>query len=98
MDSPYDSDMSDDTRELVEQGLAISCRNHSSKAERPSDDRGLAPTRNMDTSSVHYPLTQIVSAGATSTQGLAPACGEIVTGQNRNNNIQIILLLGYRTI
>jgi len=85
MDSPYDSDMREDTRELVEQGLVINHRKYSSRAERTSSDRGLAPTRNMDTSSVHYPLTQIVSAGTTSTQGLTPVCRNIVSGQNRNN-------------
>jgi len=78
MDSPYDSDMSEDTRELVERGLAISRPKYSSGARRHSVEQSIAPTSNMDISMVHYPLTQIVSAGTTSTQGLVPVCGEIV--------------------
>jgi len=83
MESPYDSDMSDDTRELVEQGLAISHRNHSSRAERLSNDRGLAPTRNTDTFNVGYPVTLSASAGTTSTHRPAPVACESVAGAGR---------------
>jgi len=85
MDSPYDSDMSEDTRELVERGLVISRRKYSSRAGRHSVEQSVAPTSNMYISSVHYPLTQILSAGTTSTQGLVPVCGEIVLGQICNS-------------
>jgi len=75
MESQYDSDMSEDTRELVEQGLAISRKKHSSRADRSREDLGPAPICNMDTANVPYPLAQIVPAGKTSTQGRIPACG-----------------------
>jgi len=85
MESPYDSYMSEDTREFVEQGLAISHRKHSSRAERLSTELSLAPTRNMDTSNVCYPLTLSASAGTTSTHGLALMACESVAGAGRNN-------------
>jgi len=85
MESQYDSDMSEDTRECVEQGLAISRKKHSRRADRSCEDRDPALICNMDTANVHYPLAQIVPAGKTFTHGRIPVCGEIVTGQIRNN-------------
>jgi len=85
MELQYDSDMSEDTRELVEQGLAISCKKHSNRANQLYGDQGIAPICNSDTTNVYYPLTQIVPAGKTSTHGRIPVCGEIVAGQIRNN-------------
>jgi len=84
-ESPYESDMSEDTRDLVEQGLAISHRNHGSRVDRSLEGRGLAPTRNMDTSNVRYPLTSSASAGTTSTQETASVACEPVAGAGRNN-------------
>jgi len=56
-ESPYDSDMSEDTRELVEQGLAINHRNRSSRAEQHLEVGSTAPNRNTDIYSVRYPQT-----------------------------------------
>jgi len=83
-ESPYDSNMSEDTSELVEQGLAISHRNHSSRAEQHLEVRLTAPTRNMDISSVRYPPKSSASAGTTSTQETGPVACESVVGAGRN--------------
>jgi len=91
-ESSYDSDMSVDTRELVEQGLAISHRNCGSRAEQPLDVRVMAPTRNMDISNVRYPPTSSVSAATTSTQETAPVACESVVGASRNNSVAFITL------
>jgi len=88
-ESSYDSDMSEDTRELVEQGLAISRRNRGSRAEQPLEVRVMAPTRNMDISNVRYPPTSSASAGTTLTQKTAPVACESVAGASRNIYIYI---------
>jgi len=87
MESPYDSDMSDDTRDLVEQGLAINRRKYSSRADYKTDEQGLAPSRDMDISSVRLPPIVGVLLGEPSTRGLHLTGVENVVGQNRNNNI-----------
>jgi len=84
MELQYDSDMSKDTRELVEQGLAISRKKHSNRVNPSCGDLGIAPICNLDTTNVYYPLAQIVPAGKTSTHGRIPVCGETVAGQIRN--------------
>jgi len=80
----YDSDMSEDTRELVKQGLAISRKKHSNRANRSCEEESTAPVCNSDIVNVHYPLVQIVPAGKTSTHGRIPRSGEMIAGQIRN--------------
>jgi len=86
-ESPYDSDMSGDTRELGEQGLTINHRNRSSRAEHHLDVGSTALTRNTDIFSVRYPPTSSASAGTTSTQETGPAACESVVGAGRNSII-----------
>jgi len=54
MESAYDSDMSDDTRVLVEPGLAINRKKYSSRAGHHTDAYSLAPNRDMDTSNIPH--------------------------------------------
>jgi len=86
MDYTSDSDISEDTRELVNQGLASVRRkrfNTASQEERIRE-RGLIP--NMDTSNVRSHMRREAVNGETSTHGLIPTDREIVSGQNRNIN------------
>jgi len=55
--------MSDDTRDLVEQGLAISRRKHSSRAEYQINAYDPAPSRDVDISSVRVPHTRGAISG-----------------------------------
>jgi len=84
MESPYDSDMSDETRDLVEQGLAINRKKYSSRVGHDTDAYGLAPDRDMDTSSIRLPPTCGAIKGEPSTHGHNPTDVEDVGGQNRN--------------
>jgi len=84
MESPHDSDMSDDTRELVEQGLAVDRRKHTSRAGYKIDAHDPAPIRDMDTSKVRLPHVLGAISGESSTHGLSLTYEENVGGQNRN--------------
>jgi len=84
MESPYESDMSDDTRDLVEQGLAINRRKYSSRAEYRTDDHGQAPNRDMDISSVCLLPAFGAILGEPSARGLNLTGVENVGGQKRN--------------
>jgi len=79
--------MSDDTRDLVEQGLAINRRKHSSRAEYQIDAYDPASSRDMDTSSVRLPQTRGAISGEPSAHGLNPTGVESVGGQKHNNTI-----------
>jgi len=71
MESRYDSDPSDDTRDLVERGLAINRRKYISRAEYKTDEQGLAPKRDMDISSVRLLLAFGIPPEGPSTRGLS---------------------------
>jgi len=81
MESPYDSDMSEDIRDLVERGLATYRRKRDSRAEQTNAESVCAPNRDMDIPSVQHPL---VLAGVSLTHGLAPMSSELLVGAGRN--------------
>jgi len=84
MDSPYDSDVSEDTRDLISRGLASDTRRYSVVTEIGSSERDPTPARNMNVSHIRLPLTHIVQAEEPSTRGLNMAYGDNVKGQNYN--------------
>jgi len=86
MDYTSDSDISDDTRDLVNQGLASVKRKRFSTAALAERIRDRAPVPNMDTSNVRSPLRREAVNDETSTHGLFFIDREIVNGQNRNNS------------
>jgi len=87
MEFTSDSDVSDDTRDLVRQGLASVRRKRTTVALQPERLRERLSVPNMDTYSIRHPLCQGGSTGATSTHGLYPTDREFVKGQNHNNLI-----------
>jgi len=87
MESPYDSDVSEDTRDLIARGLATDNRKYSSRAELGTVERDLAPIRNMNTSYVRLPPAHVVQAEEPSARGLNTISVENVKGQNYNNII-----------
>jgi len=90
MESRYDSDTSDDTRDLVERGLAINRRKYISRADYRTDEQGPAPKRDMDISSVRLPLVYETLPEEPSTRGLSLTGAENVVGQILNNSIGLI--------
>jgi len=85
MDYISDSDISDDTRDLVSQGLASVKRRRSSTTSQIVHERDRVSVPNMDTSNVRSPLRREAVNDETSTHGLFSARREIVNGQNRNS-------------
>jgi len=79
-----DSDVSDDTRDLVQQGLATVKRKRVMVALQTERlrDRPLVP--NMDISHIRRPLGPDSLNGATLTYGLNPVKRESSNGQNYN--------------
>jgi len=90
MDYTSDSDVSEDTRELINQGLASVKRKRLNTASQPRRTSKRISVPNMDITSVRHPLRQESSTGATSTHGLNIAGREMAKGQNHNNNTGII--------
>jgi len=84
MEYTSDSDVSDDTRELVRQGLATVKRKRVTIALQPERLRERLSVSNMDTSHIRHPLCQDGLIGANSIHGLNPADREIANGQNHN--------------
>jgi len=84
MDYTSDSDLSEDTRDLVEQGLSSVKGKRIVFASQFDNVREHLPAHNMDMSSVRHPLNREVSIGHTSTHGLARMNREIINGQNHN--------------
>jgi len=84
MDYQYDSDISEDTRDLISRGLATDTRKYSLRPELGSSERDSALSRSMNTSHVRLPLSHIVQVEEPSARGLNMACGENVKGQNYN--------------
>jgi len=84
MDYTSDSDLSDDTRELVNQGLASVKRKRRIIIAKSSSvhDRGVGSI--MDTSNVRHPSRYETSIGDTSTHGMLTAGAEFAICQNHN--------------
>jgi len=85
MEYTSDSDVSDDTRKLVRQGLASVKRKRVATALRPEGTRERLSVSNMDTSQLRHPLRQDSTSGATSTHGLNLTERKTSQGQNHNN-------------
>jgi len=90
MDYTSDSDISENTRDLVSQGLVSAKRKRFNTA---SQIRERVPVPNMDTSSVRSPLRREAVIGDTSIHGLILPDRESVNGQNRNNSTKNIIYM-----
>jgi len=77
MDYTSDSDVSEDTRDLISQGLASVKRKRLSTASQTMRTSERVSVPNIDITSVRHPLCQESSNGATSTHGLNIAGREI---------------------
>jgi len=84
MDYTSDSDISEDTRNLVSQGLAGVKRMRLSTASQTGRIRERLSIPNMDTSNVRSPFWREATIGDTLTHGLVSTEGEISNGQNYN--------------
>jgi len=82
MESLYDSDVSEDTRDLIVRGLATDVKRYSIRAELGNIERESAPIRNMNTSYVRLPPALVVQAEKPSARGLNLTVSENVRGQN----------------
>jgi len=85
MDYTSDSDISENNRDLVSQGLASVKRKRFNTASQVERIRERAPVSNMDTSNVRSPLRPEAVNGDTSIHGLVSADREIVNGHNHNS-------------
>jgi len=85
MEYTSDSNLSDDTRELVRQGLASVKRKRVTTALRAERPRERLSVPIMDTSQLRHPFRHDSTNGATSTHGLILTEGETAHGQNHNN-------------
>jgi len=85
MDSPYDSNVSEGMRDLVDRGFAFrrDRENLYPESDRIGKTRG--QVRDMDVSHVQRPLTFNVSAGVASTHGLTPVAYESATAAGCNS-------------
>jgi len=84
MEYTSDSDLSDDTRNLMSRGLASKERKRRIVATQSDGVRDRFSDSNMDTSNVRHPSWRGVSIGDTSTHGLATAGVETAISQNHN--------------
>jgi len=94
MDSSYDSDISEETRDLVRRGLASDRKRRSSRADLDTGEQSLTPNRDINTQYVRLSPALVVQAEEPSAQGLNLTGLEGVRGQNYN----IITLSNYRTL
>jgi len=85
MEYQYDSDISEDTRDLISQGLATDTRKYNMRPELGSSERDLTLNRNMNATHVRLPLSQIVPMEEPFARGLNTLCERNVKGQNYNN-------------
>jgi len=85
MDYTSDSDLSDDTRDLVSRGLASVKRKRRIVTTQSDGVHDRFSESNMDTSNVRHPSWCGVSIGDTSTHGLATASVETAISQKHNN-------------
>jgi len=93
MDYTSDSDVSEDTRELIDQGLASVKRKRLSTVSQTRRTSERISVPNMDITSVRHPLRQESSTGATSTHGLNIAGREMAIGQNHNSCMAFLTFL-----
>jgi len=84
MDSPYDSDVSEGMKDLIDRGYAVRRGREPPCPERGYLGEARAQARDLDVSHVQRPLASNVSAGVASTHGLTPATFEPVTAAGRN--------------
>jgi len=93
MEYTSDSDVSEDTRDLVSQGLAsVKCKQKIVAAQSDGVHERFLES-NMDISNVRHPSWRGVSIGETSTHGLVATGIETVISQNHNIFLQIIELI-----
>jgi len=85
MDYTGDSDIREDTRDLVCQGLASVKRKRVITASQSERIRERISVPNMDNSNVRHPLWREALIGDTSTHGLTSTGRGIVNGQNHNS-------------
>jgi len=93
MDYTSDSDVSDDTRELVKRGLASVRRKRTTTTLQPERVYEHFSVPNMDNYNIRHPLCQDGVKGATSTHGLNIVDKEVVNGQNHNIYTHTYILL-----
>jgi len=84
MEYTSDSDLSDDTRDLVSRGLASVKRKRRILRTQSDGVRERFSDSNMETSNVRHPSWRGVSIGDNSTHGLAAAGVETAINQNHN--------------
>jgi len=87
MDYTSDSDDSDDTRELIEQGLASARRRRVTITPQSDNVRDRASVHDMDISSVRHPSSRDASNGDAPIHSLTPTCRGPVGGQVHNSLI-----------
>jgi len=87
MEYQYDSDISEDTRDLISQGLATDTRKYRMQPEVGSGERDIPPHRDMNAIHVRLPPSQIVSMEEPSARGLNTNYERNVVGQIHNTNI-----------
>jgi len=85
MDYTSDSDISEDTQELVRQGLASVKGKRMPTSIRPERPHERQTVSNTDTSSIRHPLYQEGLNGVSSTHGVNIANREIAIERNHNN-------------
>jgi len=95
MEYTSDSDVSENTRDLIDQGLASVKRKrlNTTSQTRRTGERISVP--NVDIPSVPYPLCQENTTGVTSTHGLDIASRGMAIGQNHNNTLLYCLMHMY---
>jgi len=84
MDYTSDSDLSEDTRDLVNQGLASVKRKRVTTVPHPERIPERLSVVNMDTSNIRYPLCHEGTNGISSTHGQGVAGRGIANGRNHN--------------
>jgi len=77
MEHTSNSDITEDTQDLVRQGLASVKRKRVTISLQPERLRERISVPNIDISSIRHPLWQDGSIGAISTHGLNPADREV---------------------
>jgi len=84
MEYTSDSDLSDDTRELVNKGLASVKRKRRTTMTQSNGVHERFLASNIDTSNVRHPIGRGVPFGDTSIHGLAAADVETANSQNHS--------------
>jgi len=98
MESSCDSDMSEETRDLVRRGLASDRRRRGGRTELGIERQRLGPNRDMNTQSVRLPPAHVVQAEEPSARGLILTLPQDVRGQNYNNGNHRSYFLNYETM